>query len=214
MTSATGTNGVDIFDMSIFGAPNFPFETGHGYNALGGNDTVYGSSWNDIIQGGSGNDVLYGNAGNDIVLGQEGNDTLSGGAGDDVLTGGSSDAGADVLDGGAGNDRLFGGPGDDLYIHTANSGVDTINDGTSEGGAPGYGGGEDILQFTAITLDQLAAYRPADSNDLWLGSFDDFADGVMDDGVIIEDFYLADANTFIELVYTADGYWVDLAQLL
>jgi hypothetical protein len=39
------------------------------------------------------------------------------------------------------------------------------------GGVRGYGGGEDILQFAAITLEQLAAFRPADSNDLWLGSW-------------------------------------------
>lgn len=213
MASGVGTNGNDIFYMSTFGAPVSP-ATSHGYNALGGNDIVYGSAWYDIIEGGSGDDTLYGYGGDDALIGQNGNDTLYGGAGDDFLHGGSGDAGADVLDGGAGFDRLHGGFGDDLYIHSANSGVDTINDGLSEATVPGYGGGEDIIQFSAITLDQLSVYRPADSNDLWLGSAADFADGIMDDGVIIEDFYLADPNSFIEWAYTADNYWVDLSQLL
>ncbi|MBC7859547.1 MAG: hypothetical protein H7Z39_12385 [Burkholderiaceae bacterium] len=60
----------------------------------------------------------------------------------------------------------------------------------------------------------MGAYRPAGSNDLWLTSFADFADGVVNDGVVIENFYSADANTFIEWAYTSDGQWVDLAQLI
>jgi Ca2+-binding RTX toxin-like protein len=199
--------------MSSFGAPVSP-ATAHGYNALGGNDTVYGSAWVDIIEGGSGDDLLYGYGGDDALIGQNGNDTMYGGAGNDFLHGGSGDAGQDVLDGGAGNDDLSGGFGDDIYLHTVNGGVDTINDGDSEATVPGYGGGDDIIQFTAISLAQLSAYRPPNSDDLWLGSADDFADGTMDDGVIVEDFYLADANTFIEWVYTSDNYWVDLTQLL
>jgi Ca2+-binding RTX toxin-like protein len=213
MASAVGTNGNDTFYMSTFGAPVYP-ETAHGYNALGGNDTVYGSAWVDIIQGGAGDDVLYGYAGDDALIGQNGNDTLWGGAGEDFLHGGSGDAGADVLDGGAGNDNLSGGLGDDIYIHTANSGVDTINDGLSEATVPGYGGGEDIIQFTAITLAQLSAYRPPGSDDIWLSSAADFADGYLDDGVIIEDFYSGDPNSFIEWAVTSDNYAVDLTQLL
>lgn len=213
MASGTGTNAADTFYMSTFGAPVYPADA-HGYNALGGDDTVYGSSYVDIIQGGSGNDILYGYAGNDSLIGQTGNDSLYGGDGNDFIHGGSTDAGADLLNGGAGNDRMYGGLGDDLYVHTLNSGVDTINDGASEALNPGFGGGEDILQLSGITLAQLSAYRPAGSNDLWLGSTADFSDGVMDDGVIIQDFYAGDANTFIEWVYTADNQWVDLIQLI
>jgi Ca2+-binding RTX toxin-like protein len=213
MAVANGTNGNDVFYMSTMGPPVFP-EDAHGYNALGGNDTVYGSSWVDFIEGGTGNDVLYGYGGDDALIGQQGNDTMYGGAGDDFIHGGSQDAGEDILDGGAGNDRLSGGPGNDIYLHTANAGVDIINDGDSEATVPGYGGGEDFIQFTAISWEQLAFYRPPNSDDLWLSSLDDFADGFIDDGVIVQDFYLADPNTFIEWVYTSDGLWVDLTQLL
>ena len=77
----------------------------------------------------------------------------------------------------------------------------------------GYGGGTDTIQFTGITLDQLAAYRPEGSNDLWLSSF---ADGTLDDGVIVGDFYSADANTntYLEYVVTSDSYQVDIFQWL
>jgi Ca2+-binding RTX toxin-like protein len=213
MASATGTNGNDIFYMSTLGAPKYP-EDAHGYTALGGNDTVYGSSYVDFIQGGTGNDVLYGYGGNDALVGQQGNDELYGGNGDDFLHGGSEDAGQDLLEGGAGNDRMYGGKGDDLYVHLLNGGVDTINDGASEALVPGYGGGIDIIQFSSISLAQLAVYRPEGSNDLWISSVADFSDGTLDDGVIVEDFYSADANTFIEWIYTSDNQWVDLTQLL
>jgi Ca2+-binding RTX toxin-like protein len=213
MAAATGTNNADVFYMSSFGAPTGS-EDGHGYNALGGNDTVYGSVYNDLIQGGSGDDLLYGYGGNDGLIGQGGNDTMYGGDGDDFIHGGSGDTGADVLVGGNGFDRLSGGKGYDLYVQTANRGTDSINDGDSEATVPGYGGGEDIIQFTGVTLAQLSAYRPADTNDLWLSSAADFADGSMDDGVIIKDFYAGDANTFIEWAYTSDSQWVDLTQLI
>lgn len=213
MASATGTNGDDTFYMSSFGAPVYPADS-HGYNALGGNDTVYGSAYVDIIQGGTGNDTLLGYGGNDALVGQAGNDKLYGGDGDDFLHGGSADTGQDLLEGGAGNDRMYGGKGDDLYVHLLNGGVDTINDGASESLVAGYGGGVDVIQLPSISLAQLAVYRPAGSNDLWISSFADFADGTLNDGVIVQDFYSADANTFIEWVYTSDNQWVDLTQLL
>ena len=181
---------------------------------MSGNDTVYGSSYNDLIQGGYGDDQLFGNAGNDTLIGQQGNDWLSGGAGDDFLHGGSTDNGNDYLDGGAGLDRLYGGPGDDTYVHGTNSGVDIINDGMSEALIAGYGGGNDTIKFTGISSDQLAAYRPPASNDLWLSSRDDFSDGYLNDGVIIEDFFLNDANTNIEWVITSDQFSIYLGQLL
>lgn len=213
MAAATGTNNADVFYMSTFGAPTAP-ATAHGYNALGGNDTVYGSAYVDIIEGGSGSDLLYGYGGDDALIGQTGNDTMYGGDGDDFIHGGSSDAGLDVLVGGNGFDRMSGGLGDDLYVHLANSGTDSIDDGSSEATVPGYGGGDDVIQFTGVTLAQLSAYRPPDSNDLWLSSNTDFADGSMDDGVIIKDFYAGDVNTFVEWAYTSDNQWVDLFQLI
>ena len=51
MTAKEGTNGNDVFYMNtLIMAPN---ETAHSYVALGGDDTVYGSSYMDFIQGGA-----------------------------------------------------------------------------------------------------------------------------------------------------------------
>jgi Ca2+-binding RTX toxin-like protein len=54
------------------------------WNALGGNDTILGSSGTDIIAGGTGNDSLQGNSGDDFLVGGAGNDTLDGGQGIDT----------------------------------------------------------------------------------------------------------------------------------
>lgn len=109
---------------------------------------------------------------------------------------------------------MYGGSGNDRYIHNVNNGVDIINDGMTEAMFSGYGGGTDTIQFTGITLAQLAWYKPYGSNDLWLSSFTDFDDDTLDDVVIIQDFYLANANTFVEIVLTADNFSIDLSQLL
>lgn len=209
MASYTGTNNSEVINISSWGAPVYP-ETSHGVNAMGGNDTVYGSAYNDFLQGGTGNDVIYGNGGDDVLAGQAGSDQLYGGNGNDALWGGSVDSGADTLDGGAGDDRMYGGGGNDLYIHTLGSGVDRINDGRSETLAAGYGGGTDTISLPGISPSQIVAYRPPGTNELWLTSAADAADGVMNDGVIIEDFYLHESNTFIEYVKLSDGYSYDL----
>lgn len=46
----TGTDNAETIDMRGWAAPVYPV-TGHGANALGGNDTVHGSAYNDTIQG-------------------------------------------------------------------------------------------------------------------------------------------------------------------
>lgn len=207
MAVLNGTNNSETLNISSWGAPVAP-ETAHGVNALGGNDTVYGSAYFDFLDGGSGNDTLYGNNGDDALLGQTGSDSLYGGNGDDAMWGGSGDTGADILDGGAGNDRMYGGKGNDTYIHTLNSGVDTINDGASETLASGYGGGTDTIHFPSVSPSQLVAYRNV--NELWLTTVADAADGFLDDGVIIQDFYLHESNTSIEYVKLSDGLSYDL----
>jgi len=208
-----GDNTSEIISIQSWPAPVSP-ETGHSVNAMGGNDTVYGSAYNDLIQGGSGNDILWGYNGDDALFGQEGNDTLYGGNGNDSLWGGGSDSGSDTLNGGAGNDFLSGGKGNDVYIHDINGGIDVIHDGMSETMVAGYGGGEDIIKFTGVSASQLAAFRPYDSDDLWLSSISDFSDGYLNDGVIIKDFYLNNADTMIEYVQTSDNYLIDLWQWL
>lgn len=184
---------------------------------LGGNDTIYGSNFYDIIEGGTGNDVIYGNGGNDVVIGNEGSDKLYGGDGDDLIVGDNlltpAGAGNDTLFGGAGNDRLYGNYGNDLYLYSVNSGIDTINDGKTAAGVPGFGGGIDTLQFTNTTFANI--YYQAVNNDLLLYTSEGVdKNGFIQHGVLIEDFYLNDVNTNIEYLADSSGAAFDLSQLL
>lgn len=63
--------------------------SGYGWHALGGNDTVNGTSGRDVLFGGSGGDTLLGAGGSDDLFGEAGNDTLRGGLGNDWLDGGT-----------------------------------------------------------------------------------------------------------------------------
>ena len=210
MAVQDGTNSSEVINISSWGAP--PPGSVHGVDAKGGNDTIYGSAYVDILQGGTGNDVIYGNGGDDFLTGQAGSDELYGGSGNDTLVGGGVDSGADTLDGGYGDDLLWGGAGNDLYIHTLGSGVDTINDGKTETGVSGYGGGEDVLIMANVNLADI--YLAQNGNNLLVTSTADAADGFMNDGVIIENFFLGETNTFVEWLYTADGQWYNMWNLL
>lgn len=209
MSVINGTSASEVIDLR--GLVPGPYENANGSAAGAGNDTVYGSSYPDLIQGGSGADLLYGFNGNDILVGDDGNDTLYGGNGSDSLL---ASSGNDHLLGEAGDDTLYGGAGNDVYYHSANGGVDLINDDKSEAGMPGYGGGtSDVVYFTDVTMANLAFFRPTGSNDLWVSSVADFSDGYLNDGVIIQDFYLGGNNT-IEYLYSSDSYAFNLTTLL
>ena len=139
MASKTGSEGNDIFYMNSL--PMNPGETAHSYDALGGDDIVYGSSYVDFIHGGAGNDQLFGYDGDDVLYG------------------------------GAGADALLGGFGDDFYVQYIGygNGRDTINDGVTASYTPGYGGGNgDTLYLPNVLLSQVYVARQADN--LWLSS--------------------------------------------
>ncbi len=149
-TSTTGTGGT-VFTDSDFKdltddddnerlSPNELARFPGGLRALGGNDTLVGSSsgeaingnlgfdsllgggGDDTLRGGQnsdrifgeiGNDIVNGNRGNDLVLGGNGNDIVRGGQDNDLLLGGE---GRDTLIGDFGTDYLMGNDGDDLFI--------------------------------------------------------------------------------------------------
>ncbi len=204
-----GTSASEVIDVTSW-VPVYP-ETATGVLAGAGNDTIYGSAYVDLIQGQDGNDLMYGNNGDDGLVGGNGNDTLYGGNGADSLLSGAGD---DRLLGGAGNDLMYGGTGNDIYYHYASEGVDTINDDKSEAGNTGYGGGSsDIVYFANVNLANLGWAQPVGSNDLWLGTTADLADGMLSDGVVIEDFFLG-GNNLVEWLVSADGYSANLASLL
>jgi Ca2+-binding RTX toxin-like protein len=70
-------------------------------DALGGDDSVTGTSKDDILHGSFGNDTLSGRGGRDLLTGSFGNDVLLGGGDDDSLEGG---LGNNLIDGGDGYD--------------------------------------------------------------------------------------------------------------
>ncbi|MEW8009676.1 MAG: calcium-binding protein [Candidatus Thiodiazotropha sp.] len=115
-----------------------------------GNDQVWGRGGNDEIRGDGGEDYLAGEAGDDILIGAAGDDNLAGGEGNDRLVGGDQN---DQLNGGLGSDHLEGGGGDDIYVYSAGSGMDVIDN---------TGGGVDWLYFTDVTSDRLSFSRDGD----------------------------------------------------
>ncbi len=100
---------------------------------LGGGDTIFGDNGDDTINGQLGNDTLNGDGGHDLILGAQGNDVLNGGNGNDIVSGGSDN---DTITGGVGIDLVFGGGGDDLLF--GNAGNDTLSGG---GGTDTLSGG-------------------------------------------------------------------------
>jgi len=99
------------------------------FDALAGDDVVFGAGGSDAIFGNQGDDTLYA----DTYAGYAGADTaadwnaLFGGQGDDQLVSG---AGQDDLWGGQGGDVLTGGASADWFVFEPGSGVDVITDFT------------------------------------------------------------------------------------
>lgn len=111
--------------------------------ALGGNDTVTGSSDAELIYGNDNQDSILGGAGNDSLFGGRGNDDIFGEIGDDILTG---EKNRDFLDGGGGNDLLYGGAGVDLLV--GGEGNDTLI-GDKDVDIYKGGAGSDVFVFRA-----------------------------------------------------------------
>ncbi|MEJ2715014.1 MAG: calcium-binding protein [Acidihalobacter sp.] len=80
-----------------------------------GDDHIYGTLQADTFDALSGDDTVYGFDGDDSLNGGDGNDVLDAGEGNDVLTGGS------------GNDELTGAHGSDTYVFGTGHGQDVIH---------------------------------------------------------------------------------------
>ena len=61
-------------------------DAGSVLHGLGGEDSIYGSSFSDTLAGGEGNDVLFGANGDDVLYGGGGTDKFFGGAGVDTAS--------------------------------------------------------------------------------------------------------------------------------
>lgn len=141
---------------------NYPY----GVVALGGNDSIVGSSdgeWlfgnsgEDIIDGDWGNDAILGGSDRDLIVGNQGNDVINGNQGSDFIFGDASEKvnydysfpqeqepNSDLLSGGQGNDILLGSEGNDTL--SGDLGQDfLVGDGLLAGGLPLSFAGRDVF---------------------------------------------------------------------
>lgn len=156
----TGDESSEFITLTNGQLSGFP----NGLLALGGNDTVQGSSdaelvignqGNDNLLGGAGDDTFFGGKDGDIIDGEGSNDLLFGNLGGDTVRGGGGD---DTIFGGKDNDNLFGDDGNDILYGdknadtmTGGAGVDTfVIASTSEGFdvVVDYNPNLDLLQFS------------------------------------------------------------------
>ena len=118
-----------------------------------GEDAMWGGDDRDKLLGGKGDDTLWGEDGKDIINGGKGDDILYGGADNDIFQGGKGD---DTIIGGNGNDLMNGGSGDDTFVFEVGSGTDTIT---------GFDQGDDLIDLTALSLDDLSQLTFTDTAD-------------------------------------------------
>jgi Ca2+-binding RTX toxin-like protein len=134
-----GSNSPNIFDALTGNDHLFGGEFKDIFNGNEGNDFIDGNKGDDLLFGGKGNDILLGGFGEDLIFGNEGNDSINGQEDNDLILG---NRGNDFIDGGKGKDILFGAKAEDLIL--GSEGNDTLfgqlGDDTLCGGA-----GDDFL---------------------------------------------------------------------
>lgn len=134
-----------------------------GLAALGGSDTVTGSSDSEVIMGNRGEDSLVGGGGNDTLMGGKDNDTIEGGSGNDLVRGDreadivrGGDA-ADTLFGGKNNDRLFGDGGNDVLFGDRDN--DTLSGGLGQDTLAGGDGSDVFVLESGAGTDAIADFE-------------------------------------------------------
>lgn len=172
-TVVTAT-GVEIGTDTLINIENFLGSSGSDFIQLNGaNNVISGLAGADTIYSGAGNDIVNSGDGNDVIDGELGNDTLTGGAGDDVLRGGGGDdtfeigagAGTDIIDGGAGTDRIRVTTSSFIWANVTSieqlTGFNLRLNGTN---------GNDLLDFSAVTLTGVSKIYAGAGNDTVVGS--------------------------------------------
>ena len=133
-------------------------------------DTLTGTASDDEYHGGEGNDNLTTAGGDDLVSGDAGDDTIATGAGDDTITFSGLGDGFDAVTGGAGVDSIVALANDTIIGLRALSTVENIDAGVHTGvkivGSPG----NDVLNFTNVTLIGIVSIDGGGGNDALTGS--------------------------------------------
>ncbi len=154
-----GSDNADIIALSPGELADFP----DGLAALGGNDTVTGSSDSEVIMGNRDEDSLNGGDGNDTLMGGKENDTVEGGNGDDLVRGDRENDvvrggdGADSLYGGKNNDRIFGDGGNDALFGDRDN--DTLTGGLGEDTLTGGEGSDIFVLERGAGIDEIADFE-------------------------------------------------------
>ena len=134
-----------------------------------GVDSITGSAGADTIWGEAGDDSLYGGDGNDLILAGTGNDSVYGGEGDDQIAF-RGVSGADLIDGGAGTDTLIAQAANTAITFASLAGIEAI-DGSGFANVTIVGtAGDDILDFSALTLTDIAVIHGGAGADTITGS--------------------------------------------
>ncbi|MBB4640571.1 calcium-binding protein [Rhizorhapis suberifaciens] len=140
-------------------------------------ENVIGGSGNDIITGNSGVNVLSGSGGNDMITSGAGDDTLIGGDGDDTFLFGASD-GYDQIEGGEGHDTILATATNAWIGLRPMSGIEAISSNGFAGVTARGTTGNDILDFSGVTLTGITSINLQNGNDTVVGSAgDDRIDG-------------------------------------
>lgn len=149
------------------------------------------------IDGGAGNDTIIGSAAADTILGSVGDDTLNGGGGNDTLQYTGTTNGFDAVDGGAGTDTISALANSTVIGLSALTNVEAISAGTFTGVYISGSTNNDILNFSAVTLTNIARVEGGSGNDtvtggaaadtLWGGIGNDILDGAAGNDSLVGD---------------------------
>jgi VCBS repeat-containing protein len=161
------------------------------------------------IDGGAGNDTLIGSAAADTIIGGSGNDSMEGGSGDDLFLVATS-AGNDTIKGGAGTDTVRASIAGAIINWGAISEVEAISGGGFANVKIGGTSGNDLMDFTGLSLTDIAAIDAGAGNDTVVGSStaDTIVGGAGNDsleGGDGDDLFLFAANAGVDTIVGGAG---------
>lgn len=168
VVGASAISGIETINASTF--------TGVSIAGSAGADTINLSSVSTItgaitkIDGGTGDDAITGSSLNDTILGSGGNDILSGGAGNDVFQYTGTANGFDAVDGGLGTDTISALANATVIGLSSLTGIETISAGSFTGVYILGSANNDTLNFSGVTLTNIARVEGGAGNDVLTGN--------------------------------------------
>ena len=121
-----------------------------------------------LIDGGAGNDTIIGSSGNDTIYGNAGTNSINAGAGNDTIQFGVGNT--DIVNGGSGFDTLMA-VANNASINWPNvSNVEAVSGGVFSGVTILGTTGNDIFDFSGISMTRIASIDTGAGNDTITGS--------------------------------------------